>query len=273
MIRLSIIIPVYNNVAYIGQAIDNYLSLATDKTELVIMDGGSTDGTLEVIKSYVFNNPNIIWKSQKDDGQSDAMNQGIAISSGDFISFLNVDDYYSPETFSQVLKIIENDSSIDFLVGDCNVWDEKGDLIYVNRSSKLQKWHVLSGYHFPVNPTAYFYKKNIHERVGFYNGDNHYNMDLEFLVQARLETLFTYHPITWGNFRVLPNTKTSIDSANALLEDRKHDLLRFYLRKQNSYLRFRVALYRLKRKNLPILKKGINIFIDKLVWEFKKRVQ
>jgi hypothetical protein len=98
-------------------------------------------------------------------------------------------------------------------------------------------------------------------------------MDLEFLVQARLETLFTYHPITWGNFRVLPNTKTSIDSANALLEDRKHDLLRFYLRKQNSYLRFRVALYRLKRKNLPILKKGINIFIDKLVWEFKKRVQ
>ena len=271
MIRLSVIIPVYNNVTYIGKAIHNYLSLASDKTELIIIDGGSSDGTLEEIKAYSKKHLSIIWISEQDRGQSDAMNKGIRLANGQYISFLNVDDYYSPETFTKVLQILDYDTSINFLVGDCNVFDEKGGLIYINRPSKLKKWHLLSGYHFPVNPTAYFYRKDIHESLGYYNENNHFNMDLEFLVLARLKYEFTYFPIIWGNFRVLPNTKTALDVADDSLERKKFELLNHIIRKQNFYIRIRTHLYKFIRIKKLLSKTIFNLILDKLIFEIKKR--
>jgi len=270
MIRLSIITPVFNNVTYIGHAIENYLSIASEKTELIIIDGGSTDGTVDVINSYLTKKTSILLISEKDNGQSDAMNKGIKLAKGDFISFLNVDDYYSKDTFNQILTLIESDSSLKFIVGDCNVWNDKSELIYINRPSKLKLWHILSGYHFPVNPTAYFYKKEIHEMTSYYNVDNHYSMDLEFLIEARMEVEFVYFPIVWGNFRVLPETKTSVDNQNNLLENRKRELLKRYFRQQNLYIKLRVILYTFKRSNSPIMNKFIRKVIDKLKYEWNK---
>ena len=270
MILLSIIIPVYNNVNYIGKAIDNYLFLASDKTELVIMDGGSTDGTVEIIQSYAKNHPEIRWNSEKDDGQSDAMNKGIHISRGQFISFLNVDDYYSSGTFSQVIKILENDNSINFLVGDCNVWDENGDLIYINKPSKLDKWHLLSGYHFPVNPTSYFYRKSLHNDIGLYNELNHYNMDLEFLIQVRMNYKFHYSPQIWGNFRMLPNTKTVSEMNSNQLEKRKQDLLKHYFVKSSFYIRARIEFYKFYKSFYPKLNYELRRIKDKFKYEIKK---
>jgi glycosyltransferase involved in cell wall biosynthesis len=270
MILLSIITPVFNNVHFISLAIENYLSQDCKNTELIVMDGGSTDGTKEVIESYASKNSSIRWVSEKDEGQSDAMNKGIQLAKGKYISFLNVDDYYSDGCLNEVCQLLAKNPSIRYLVGDCNVWDQFGKLIYVNRPSKLKKWHVFSGHHFSVNPSAYFYQKSLHDEVGFYPNDNHYNMDLEMILRFREVTQFHYFPRIWGNFRMLPNAKTFEDQYNNQLEERKQKLLNYYFDKQNHYLKLMILLYRIKRVNSLKYKYLFRKIRDKIYFELLK---
>ncbi len=267
MLLLSIILPVYNNVAYIAKAIDNYLSQSCADSELIIMDGGSSDGTVDVIAGYAKIHASITWISEKDKGQSDAMNKGIKLAKGKYISFLNVDDYYSSGCLQEVTEILTKNPSIQYLVGNCNVWNQYGDLIYVNRPSKLQKWHVFSGYHFSVNPTAYFYQKNLHAQVGYYSLTNHYTMDLEMIFRFRKVTKFHYFPKGWGNFRLLPNAKTFEDQLANQLEFRKMELVKLNLKELSFYLQLRVHLYRFRRTYLPIIVKGFYKLFDKVSFE------
>jgi glycosyltransferase involved in cell wall biosynthesis len=240
--KLTILLVVLNNKAFIGQAIDNFLLQSCTDAELLIMDGASSDGTIEIIKDNAKKSPSIRYFSEKDAGQSDAMNKGLKLAKGEFVSFLNVDDYYSEDVLNEVVSILNNDSSIDFITGNCKVWDEHGELIYINRPTPIEKHHVLSGYHFPVNPTAYFYRKSIHEQIGYYNEKNHYNMDLEFILQVALHYKITYVNRDWGNFRMLPNTKTFSDQSNNQLEIRKQKLLDNFLTKEKINIKLMVKI-------------------------------
>ncbi len=257
-------------MAYIAKAIENYLSQACADSELIIVDGGSSDGTVDVIAAYAKIHASITWISEKDHGQSDAMNKGIKLAKGKYISFLNVDDYYSPACLEEVTGILTNNPSIQYLVGDCNVWDQHGDLIYVNIPAKVKKWHVFSGYHFSVNPTAYFYQKRLHDEVDYYPNDNHYNMDLEMILRFREVTKFHYYPRIWGNFRMLPDAKTFEDQSSNLLEVRKNSLLNKYIQKQPIWIQLCIRLYKLKRKFSPIVFKLIHMILDKLNFELRK---
>ncbi len=267
---LTIITPVFNNVTYISAAIENYLTQQCSFSELLIMDGGSTDGTKEVIERYGKDYAAIRWISEKDQGQSDAMNKGIALSKGKYISFLNVDDYYSEGCLNEVCQILTQNPEIHYLVGDCNVWDQVGNLIYVNRPSKVKKWHVYSGFHFSVNPSAYFYQKNLHDKVGLYPLDNHYNMDLEMILSFRGVTKFDYFPKVWGNFRMLPNAKTFEDQETNQLEIRKQLLLKRYQKKQNFIIQILTQLYILKRVYQPKFILLFSILRDKIKFETRK---
>jgi glycosyltransferase involved in cell wall biosynthesis len=266
---LTVITPVFNNVTYISVAIENYLSQCCASSELLIMDGGSTDGTKEVIAQYAKDFPCIRWVSEKDRGQSEAMNKGITLAKGKYISFLNVDDYYSEGCLNEMYQILTQNPDINYLVGDCNVWDHSGNLIYVNKPSKVNKYHVFSGHHFSVNPSAYFYQKSLHDKVGLYPLDNHYNMDLEMILRFREVTTFDYYPKVWGNFRMLPNAKTFEDQASNLSEIRKKELITRYLKKQSFVLQIEVRMYRFYRFYQPIIKKTINKLVDKIKCEIK----
>jgi glycosyltransferase involved in cell wall biosynthesis len=270
MILISVIIPVYNNVIYISLAIENYLSQKCLDSELIVVDGDSIDGTKELIEEYAFRNASIRWISEKDEGQSDAMNKGIQLAQGEYISFLNVDDYYSAGCLNEVCSILKKNTDINYLVGNCNVWDQKGQLIYVNKPSKIKKWHVFSGFHFSVNPTAYFYRKSLHDIVGYYPYDNHFNMDLEIILRFREVTKFHYYPINWGNFRLLPNAKTYEDHSNNLMYVRKQELIRMFVDKQPFYLKLMISIYRFKRKYLPQFNYFLLKVKDKFLYELSK---
>ena len=267
---LTVITPVFNNATFISLAIDNYLSQQCAFSELLIMDGGSTDGTKEVIAQYAIDHPSIRWVSEKDKGQSDAMNKGIALAKGKYISFLNVDDYYSEGSLNEVCQILSQNPEIHYLVGDCNVWDKAGKLIYVNRPSKVKKCHVYSGFHFSVNPSAYFYQKSLHNKVGFYPLDNHYNMDLEMILRFRGVITFDYYPKIWGNFRMLPNAKTFEDQETNQLEVRKQLLLKRYQKKQSFNIQILTQLYIFRRVYQPKLIRLISILRDKIKFETRK---
>jgi glycosyltransferase involved in cell wall biosynthesis len=272
MFLFSIITPVYNNIEYIEECIKNVISQGDINLEHLIIDGGSSDGTVQVIEKYALKHPHIRWLSEKDNGQSDAMNKGIKLAKGEYISFLNVDDFYSEGTLSQVSTIISS-TNLSFIVGDCNVLNESGELIYINKPNKLKSQHILAGYPFPVNPSAYFYKKELHDIVGPYNVKNHYNMDLEFLIEISFIEKMSYFSENWGNFRVLPLAKTGSDQQNGNLEKRKKELFNNYLKNSSFKLKavtFSSRFVRIGNKKLQILKKGFLLPFEMIYWKIRK---
>lgn len=185
--KISVITPSRNSGSYIERAVTSVLEQRCDAFEHIIIDGLSTDGTLAVLKKY----PHLKWISEPDDGQSDAMNKGLAMATGDIVAVLNADDYFLPGAFHAVLPLFEEGA--DFVVGDAKVIGDDGEKIVhpqIQMNAMLrhwQPWKALDGGHFktpyPNNPVQYFYRRSVHDRLPF-NADNHLTMDLEFLLEA-----------------------------------------------------------------------------------------
>jgi len=187
------------------------------EAEHIIIDGGSIDDTINIVKDFAKKHDHIKWISEKDQGQSDAMNKGIALAKADFISFLNVDDFYEAGTLNRVVKIFETVSEHAFVVGNCKIWNDEGELLQINRPSKLNVSDLVKGYavnQFPVNPSAYFYDKSLHEIVGYYDVNDHYSMDMKFIFKAVQIASVYYFDEPWGNFRLIKGTKTYEEEQN-----------------------------------------------------------
>lgn len=183
-LKISVITPSFNTGDAIEQAITSVLEQGYPNYEHVIIDGGSTDNTLEVLKRH----PHLKWVSEKDKGQSDAMNKGFARATGDIIVYLNADDTFLPGAFSAVIPAFEAGAQV--VMGRVRVVQEKDGLVWENDprtdlASMLRHWEQNA---FCVNPVGYFYRKAVQEQIPF-NLANDDKMDLEFLldVAARFE--------------------------------------------------------------------------------------
>lgn len=207
---LSIITPVLNGADFIISCIENVIQQDCPEAEHLIIDGGSDDGTLDIVKSYAARFNHIRWLSEKDNGQSDAMNKGIRMARGKIISFLNDDDYYEPAVLRRVLSIFPSLPEPGLLVANCNVRDEGGHIKFVNTPNRLKFTDLLMGDmgRFPWNPSAYFYHRSLHDRVGLYDTNLHMHMDIDFLLRAVQAAHVRYVNETWGNYRCIPGTKT-----------------------------------------------------------------
>jgi len=130
------------------------------------------------------------------------------------------------------------------VVGNCNVWDEEGKLLYINKPSKLKLTDLLMGWSInphPVNPSAYFYHKSLHEIVGPYDENNHFAMDLDFILKAVNVSTVQYFNEIWGNYRFLEGTKTAIDQQSGKAGDRSKKLLADHRKKLPVLLQCRVV--------------------------------
>ncbi len=247
MISLSIITPVFNNVQYIQQCIDNMKEQNCPAAEHIIVDGGSTDGTVEIIRENAAGYPHIRWISEKDRGQSDAMNKGIRMAQGTVISFLNVDDYYEPGVFNRVLPLFQHLPEPSMVIGNCNIWHDDGSLVRVSRPHHLSIMDLLlQRGEFPMNPTSYFYHKSLHGLTGFYNVTEHFNMDVEFIYDAVQQANLVRVDEIWGNFRMLKGTKTKDLGDSGQYWDNYYTFRQKYVSKLPVALRsrFRLQLYK-----------------------------
>jgi len=212
-VELTIITPVYNGEKFIESCLQNVIEQNCPFAEHLIMDGGSKDRTVKILQDYSEKYPHIRYISEKDNGQSDAMNKGIKSAKGSIISFLNVDDFYEPNALNDALKIIETLDEPAFLVGNCNVWDSLGALISVNKPKVsvpaiIYEHKANDNWNFPFNPSAYFYHKSIHEKIGYYDVNNHYSMDFSFLLKSFQFAKVKYVDKVFGDFRLVEHSKT-----------------------------------------------------------------
>ena len=213
-IILSILTPVFNGSAYLKSCLENVCQQIQPGIEHWIIDGGSEDGSIEILEDYSARYPHLNWVSEKDKGQSDAMNKAIRLAKGQWISFLNVDDYYEAGALASVLKLISQNPNRECLfVGNLNIWNPDGSLHSVNRSNRITIPRLLADLcEWPYNPSAYFYPKSVHEKIGYFPENEHYAMDYDFILKVATSGIpVEYHDETWGNFRLLPEAKTSQD--------------------------------------------------------------
>ncbi|MDZ8184332.1 MAG: glycosyltransferase family 2 protein [Nostoc sp. ChiSLP02] len=235
---ISIITPTYNSEKFIESCIQVVINQNCIDVEHIIVDGGSTDKTIDIIKLYANQYPHIRWISEKDRGQSDAMNKGIAMAKGAIISFLNVDDFYEANAISRIYELFKTLPEPSLIVGNCNILDSQDRLIQINKPKRLQTVNLLMRIQinddgiidcaYPMNPSAYFYHKSLHEQIGLYKVEEHYAMDIDFLLKAVKVANVKYFNETWGNYRYYPGTKTFDDSTNGTNQTRVQQLFKEY---------------------------------------------
>lgn len=244
-VKLTVITPVYNGKKYIESCLQNVISQQAHGIEHLIMDGASTDGTTEIVLQYAAQYPHIRLISEKDKGQSDAMNKGVAQAKGAIIGFLNVDDYYEPGVLNRVIDIFENLPEPSFVVGNLNVWSDEGVLKLLNKPTHTHITHLIADvYEWPYNPSAYFYHKSLHDLIGLYDTDEHYALDYDFILRASMAVSFKYYNETWGNFRELPGTKTHTDIQNNTAYQRAKRIREKYYQQLSLSQKARVKMYR-----------------------------
>lgn len=241
---LTIITPVFNGSAFLKSCIQNVANQWHEGIEHLIIDGGSTDGTIEILMEAEVKWGHLRWLSEKDKGQSDAMNKGINLAKGKWISFLNADDFYEPDILSHVLKKIKDIRTECVLVGNLNIWNDREEIISVNKPSNMSLPLLLADFcEWPYNPSAYFYPKSIHEKIGFFPENEHYAMDYDFILKVSMAKIqFKYFNETWGNFRLLPNTKTSTDQISNTSYTRAEELRKSFRKRLGMLGRLHVNL-------------------------------
>jgi len=231
---ITIITPVFNGEKYIRNCIDNFLAQGCAQAEHLIMDGASKDGTVAILEEYASRHPNVRFISEKDSGQSNAMNKGIQAAKGKIISFLNVDDTYEPRVLNRVVEVFKKLPEPSFVCANLNIWNADGSFRHLNKPSKVTPVNILSDLEeWPYNPSAYFYHKTIHNKVGNYAEDEHFAMDYDFIIRAVLEVPFTYVDEIWGNFFMVEDSKTLSEQQKGAeqISNRSKQIREKYLKK------------------------------------------
>jgi glycosyltransferase involved in cell wall biosynthesis len=180
--KISIVTPSYNQAHYIERTIKSVLDQRYPNLEYIVMDGGSKDGTVKILKKY---GDQIKWKSEKDSGQSEAINKGLRKATGEIVAFLNSDDTYVPGTLEKVAQYFQDNPEMKWVYGKCRIIDKNEKEIrrpitwYKNSLLKNYSYNKLLSENFISQP-ATFWKREIHKEFGYFDENDHWCMDYEF---------------------------------------------------------------------------------------------
>lgn len=225
MLKISLVTPSYNQAKFLEDCLLSVKTQAYPNVEHIVMDGGSNDGSVEILKAYSARAgwEHLQWKSEPDKGQSDALNKALNVARGDIVGWLNADDRYRPSCFETVVRGFEKYPDADILYGDYTYIDESGRVWKLRREIEYN-WFILHYLHMLYIPTpSSFYRRRIFEEGNGIDTKFDYAMDYEFVVRLAHEGYrFRHIPALLADFRLHPASKTG---AHADKQRREHDAI------------------------------------------------
>lgn len=183
--KISIITPSYNQAEFLEKSILSVLNQKYPNLEYIIIDGGSTDSSLEIIKKY--EKYLDYWISEKDKGQADAINKGWALSTGKVLGWLNSDDIYNAGAIYNIATALKKYPNCRILFGDCMVINRFEEKISVKYPKNYVEKDLLLGKSLP-QPSVFIHREVLNE-IGYLNPSFHYALDWEYFLKA-----FWYYP-------------------------------------------------------------------------------
>jgi len=170
---VSVITPSFNQARYLEAAIQSVLGQDYPRIEFILIDGASTDGSVEIIKKH--ESGLAYWVSEKDSGQAEAINKGLARATGEIVAWLNSDDYYLPEAVSSVVKVFEENPDVVMVYGDVLAVEKQGRAINVLKSRQLSLEDLLC---FQIiGQPAVFFRREAYEKTGGLDITFHFLLD------------------------------------------------------------------------------------------------
>lgn len=216
--KLSIVTPSHNQGQFLEDAIQAVLKQDHPRFEHIIIDKCSTDKTVEILKKY----RHLKWISEPDKGQSDAINKGFRMATGDIIGWLNADDRYLPNCFHTIVSFLDSHPDVDIVYGDYRWIDHENSLIQLRRELDFDMF-MLKYLHILYIPTAStFFRRKLIDEKNFLNITYHYAMDYEFFLRIALKGYKFAHVKNFvADYRWHTASKTSLAAAKQAMEIEK----------------------------------------------------
>ncbi|MBU0761721.1 MAG: glycosyltransferase [Candidatus Altiarchaeota archaeon] len=214
---VSVIMPSYNQGKYIEQSILSVLNQDYKNIEFIVVDGGSTDETVDILKRY--SDRINYWVSEKDAGQSDALNKGFSISKGLIQTYLNSDDLLYATAVNDAVKALQDNPDVDVVYSNIHLIDDRGKVVDLCFPPKFRfKDYLFFG--FPIPQQASFWRNEVYDAVGGFNTKNHICMDHEFYIKAA-EKGFSFMHINRisAAFRLHKGSKTCSNNRRLLKDE------------------------------------------------------
>ena len=205
MTLVSIVTPSYNQAAYLEKTILSVLNQTYPEIEYFVMDGGSQDGSLDVIHKYASRLKG--WVSEKDRGQTDAINKGFALAKGEILAWINSDDTYEPEAVAKAVDYLNSHPEVGLVYADTKFINEKDEPIGNFPAAQTSYTKLRQGYvHIPQQSA--FFRASLWKQVAPLDPTFYFAMDYDLWVRLAKLAPVAYIPGHWANFRLHGDAKT-----------------------------------------------------------------
>jgi glycosyltransferase involved in cell wall biosynthesis len=242
---VSIVTPSFGQANFLERTMQSVLAQTYANLEYIVVDGGSKDQSKEIIEKY--SSRLAWWVSEKDYGQTEAINKGFAHAHGKILAWLNSDDTYQPNAISEAVEFLQKNPEIGLVYGDANFIDEHDRLVGRFPARQTDLAGLRRGYvHIPQQ--ASFFRANLWKKVGPLDESFFFAMDYDLWVRLAKISQLKYIPRTWANFRLHKDAKTISADERCWPE-----MLRVHYRDGGSRLAPIVLKYWLRKLASPII--------------------
>jgi len=242
--KVSIVTPSYNQASFLEQTMLSVLAQDYPNIEYIVIDGGSSDGSLEIIQKYA--DRLTYWQSQKDKGQTDAINQGFARATGEILAWLNSDDILYPGAVSAAVRQLQEHSEVGMVYGDCHWINAEGKVIGDFPAAQTDLNKLRRGYvHIPQQ--ASFFRADLWRKVGPLDDSFYFAMDYDLWTRLAACAPLLYVRDLWAAFRLH-------EGAKSIAEDERcwPEMLRVHYRDGGKKISALTVKYSIRKMVQPL---------------------
>jgi glycosyltransferase involved in cell wall biosynthesis len=209
--RVTIVTPSYNQAEFLEATIVSVLSQDYPNLEYMVVDGGSTDGSVSIIEKYA--DRLACWISERDSGQSSAINKGWQRATGEIVAYLNSDDTYLPGAIRTAVEFMTAHPDVGIAYGDCLAIDERGNTIEKYQASPFDLDETIRRCRTPIPQPGAFIRANVLHTIGLLDESLHMAMDFDLWLRTALRYRLEYLPVTLATYRLHPASKSRSQGA------------------------------------------------------------